>query len=423
MMRGLASNDRIALIDALRGFSLLGIVVVHFMEQYLGFMPPPEHQEYSRHGPVDQVLEVLGFLLIRGKGFALFSFMFGLSFALQMQRAERRNPERDFRGRFAWRLAILFGIGVAHSFFYAGDILMIYAVLGVPLMAFYRVRDRWLWILALILIAGAPRVVMHFSLPRPTTADLQARQADAEEQAVRHWAVLTEGSLAEVAWENSRETLGSRLEFQFGGFARGYQTLGHFLLGLWTGRRRVFEQVERHLPRIRRVFRWTLILTVALPVIAGALALLAAASGGEQGSGGDEPVVMPDFTSWPMIAGLGAYDVWNLIMTALYITLFVRLFCRPGWGERLRHFVPVGRMALTAYVVQTVAGSLLFLGFGLGLLGTVGNAVTIPVAAALFAVQMVGCRWWLHRYHYGPLEWLWRSLTLLHPQRFIRSRA
>jgi uncharacterized protein len=132
---------------------------------------------------------------------------------------------------------------------------------------------------------------------------------------------------------------------------------------------------------------------------------------------------MPDFTSWPMIAGLAAYDLWNLVMTAFYITLFVRLFCRPGWGERLRHFVPVGRMALTAYVGQTVAGSLFFLGLGLGLLGTVGNAVTIPVAVALFAVEMVGCRWWLGRYHYGPLEWLWRSLTLLRPQRFVRART
>jgi uncharacterized protein len=121
-----------------------------------------------------------------------------------------------------------------------------------------------------------------------------------------------------------------------------------------------------------------------------------------------------------MIVGLGVYDLWNLVMTAFYITLFVRLFCHPRWGPSLRHFVPVGRMALTAYVTQTVAGSLFFFGLGLGLLGVVGNTVTMPLAVVIFAVEMVLCRWWLQRYHYGPLEWLWRSLTFLRPQRFVR---
>lgn len=100
-------TDRIRLVDALRGLALAGIAVVHFGEQYLGFLPPPDHRTYDIHGTLDGVLEALSWLFIRGKGFGLFSLLFGLSFALQMQRAERRDPSRDFRPRFAWRLLIL----------------------------------------------------------------------------------------------------------------------------------------------------------------------------------------------------------------------------------------------------------------------------------------------------------------------------
>ena len=99
-------TERIRLIDSLRGLSLGGIAIAHFGEQYLGFMPPPG-QPYNIHGTGDGVLEALSWIFVRGKGFGIFSFMFGLSFALQMQRAERRRPGTDFRPRFVWRLLIL----------------------------------------------------------------------------------------------------------------------------------------------------------------------------------------------------------------------------------------------------------------------------------------------------------------------------
>ena len=115
------AGERIQLIDALRGLSLAGIAIAHFGEQYLGFMPPPEHQSYHIHGTADGVLEALSWIFVRGKGFGIFSFMFGFSFALQMQRAERRLPGADFRPRFSWRLFILFAIGWLHGLAYSGD--------------------------------------------------------------------------------------------------------------------------------------------------------------------------------------------------------------------------------------------------------------------------------------------------------------
>jgi len=109
-------------------------------------------------------------------------------------------------------------------------------------------------------------------------------------------------------------------------------------------------------------------------------------------------------------------------MTAFYVTAFLRLFEQPGPHRWLVHFAPLGRMALTAYLTQTVVGALVFFGIGLGLLGKVGHSVTVPLALVLIALEIVACAWWLRYFQYGPCEWLWRSLTLLRLQPLSRAR-
>jgi uncharacterized protein len=410
-----ADDHRIGFIDALRGFSLAGVVIVHFMEQYLGNMAPAEHADYSRHMMADTVLDVLGWIFIRGKGFAVFSFMFGLSFALQMGRAAEKNPDRDFRPRFAWRLAVLFGIGMLHSLLYRGDILSIYAVLGLPLLLFYRVGGRWLWALALLLLLGTPRVVMHYATPRPAPAELQVRQLEMERQATRHWIATTQGPVSTLVKLNVTEGIPLRAEFQLGGFARGYQTFAYFLLGLWVGRRRLFEDLERHAPLFRKAAIWGGALTLAIPL--GALVLAVAVGAAASGGGGQQQSI-PDFASWPMILGLGLYDIWNFVMSVLYVAGFALLFREPEWTKRLLLFAPVGRMALSSYLMQTVLGALVFFGFGFGALGRVGSTAAVLLAVILFGCQAWLSRVWLERFRYGPIEWLWRSLTYLRRQPF-----
>jgi uncharacterized protein len=123
-----------------------------------------------------------------------------------------------------------------------------------------------------------------------------------------------------------------------------------------------------------------------------------------------------------VVVGLCVFDVWNAVMTAFYVAVFVLLFRRERWRRCLVRFAPVGRMALSSYLAQTAIGSLVFFGFGLGLLGRFGNAVTLPVGAAVFALQVWFCRAWLDRYRFGPAEWLWRSLTWVRSEPF-RQRA
>ncbi len=413
---GHETRDRIRLIDALRGLALAGIVMVHFGEQYLGFMPPPG-QAYNIHGTVDRVLEALSWVFIRGKGFGIFSFMFGLSFVLQMQRAERRRPGTDFRPRFAWRLLILFAIGWLHGLAYSGDILTVYAALGIPLVLFYRVRDRWLLVLAVVLLVGVPRIAQRVVQGPATGAELQSLQNRMNAQAEQHWRALTEGDVPAIVRFHATTGFRAKWEFQYGFMGRGYQTFGLFLLGLWAGRRRVFEDVESHRRLFVRLWRWTGALTLLVPLIAGVLFAVGRAGGGgqsqPQGAG-----TLPDFTSWPLVVGMGFFDAWNNAMTLFYVASFALLFLRPRWQLRLVHFGPVGQMALSVYVGQTVVGVLVFFGFGLGLLGRFGNSVTLPMGLALFVVQVYTARAWLRRFRFGPLEWAWRSLTWLRREPF-----
>src|SRR5262245_46184704 len=287
--------DRIRLIDALRGLSLAGIVIAHFGEQYLGFLPPPAHASYNVHGPLDAVLEALSWIFIRGKGFGIFSFMFGLSFALQMQRAEKRRPGSDFRPRFAWRLLILFAMGWLHGLAYTGDILTVYAALGIPLMLFYRVHARWLFLVAGLLLVGVPRIAERAVRGAGPPAEREARQVELNAAAGEHWQALVEGNVPAIVRFHATEGFRAKWEFQFGPMGRGYQTFGLFLLGLWAGRRRVLEEIEAHASLFRRVWRVTGALTLLVPVVAGVLfAVGSAESGG--GAQPPPPGAMPDFT-------------------------------------------------------------------------------------------------------------------------------
>ena len=151
------STERIVTIDAVRGFALLGIVAVHMVEQYLG-SPPPASKANQDLWVVDAVALGLVSLLFVGKFFAMFSLLFGVSFFIQMERAAARG--QAFLGRFTWRLAVLCAIGMAHHLVYRGDILATYAVMGLVLLVYYRLSDRWLLITSVAVLVGAPRLML-----------------------------------------------------------------------------------------------------------------------------------------------------------------------------------------------------------------------------------------------------------------------
>lgn len=137
-----SKSSRIQIIDALRGFALAGILICHMVEQYIGAGAPMSHYEAVSAGIADQVIDGLLGIFLRGKFIALFSFLFGLSFFIQMDNGTKKGVA--YGGRFLWRLILLLVIGYAHSLFYRGDILTIYAMLGIFLIPFYKMDNKWI---------------------------------------------------------------------------------------------------------------------------------------------------------------------------------------------------------------------------------------------------------------------------------------
>lgn len=387
-------SDRITIIDALRGFSLAGIVVVHMVENYVGAPTPEGAMEAARIGLPDYIVDGFIFIFLRGKFFALFSFLFGLSFFIQMDSAH--NKGQDFRLRFLWRLILLFAIGYVHHLFYRGDILTIYAVLGLFLIPFYRIPTKYILAICGLLFLGLGRYVV-FAINGADNLFMQGEFSPNSPEIIAYYETIKNGSIWQVFQSNATEGQLMKMDFQLGIFSRGYLTFGFFLFGLIVGRMEFFKNFLEQRKLTLKVMWWSLGIFV---VSIGLTALIFAPMG---------PNVT--FDNWRAMLGLSAVDLNNIGMTGIILAGFVLLYRKVKASKFLSGFAPYGRMALTNYVTQSIIGTFILYGWGLGYLGEVRNIYTFLMALLLIALQMLASNWWLKRFYYGPLEWLWRSLT------------
>lgn len=396
--------QRIEIIDALRGFSLAGIVFCHMLENFVAAPIPQEAIETMNPGIIDQVADGFVSFLFRGKFFALFSFLFGLSFFIQMDNGKKRGA--NFGGRFLWRLIILFAIGFLHSMFYRGDILTLYAVLGILLIPFYRINNKWiLGIVALLFVGLGRYIVFYFTNGEGIFI---TEEMGPESPLIKaYFNVLQNGSITEVFASNAVEGNVTKAEFQFGVFSRGYLTFGFFLLGLFIGRIEFFKNYLTEKKFLKRLWIGALIL---LLVSIGCMIAIFASMG-------------PDvnFNSWTSMLGLTFFDLMNVAMTILIVAIFVILYKRSKPQRFLQKFSPYGKMALTNYFLQSVIGTFIFFGWGLGYLTKIPNSYVFLMALAIIIAQMWLSKVWLKYFNYGPLEWLWRSLTFFKVMPMIRK--
>ena len=386
------SSQRILTVDALRGFALLGIVIVHMIEQYLGSGAPKEHQDYAAHNGVDHVFMAISGILLQGKFFAIFSFLFGLSFFLQMETARRKAE--PFIGRFVWRLLLLFVIGFIHSLFYAGDILSIYAMVGLGLVLFYRASNRTLLIFAGIFMCGVPRLILWavraaYDIP-PTDWE------SFEPQNAWYFDTVKNGSLWEIFKANATQGFSMKLFFQFDTNSRGYMTFGLFLLGIWVGRTGFFSKLAEQRRLLIRMIWGSLIVIVVMAV--GLTFLFRN---------------LTDYNSLPAMIGMSLGDVGNYLIAVFEVSIFLLLCLGKRGPGIIGALAPYGKMALTNYMMQSLIGTFIFFGWGLGQIGAWGASINFGLAILVYILQVQFCKWWLKKYQYGPLEWLWRSGTQL----------
>jgi len=387
-------SKRIAVVDALRGFALAGIVIVHMVENYTA-SPMPEGAMVAAHqGIPDYLIDGFIFLFLRGKFFALFSFLFGLSFFIQMDKA--RENGLNFGGRFLWRLLILLVIGYMHSLFYRGDILTIYALLGILLIPFYKLNNTWVIGISTLLFLGLGRCLV-FIFFKGENLFLNGELTPDNPIIQNYYNTLMNGSLFDVFKSNAWDGHLMKMDFQLGVFSRGYLTFGFFLLGLFVGRIQFFKNFRTRATEIKYVLYGSLVLFLVSIIIGF---YFFAQLG---------PNVT--FDNWYAMNGLTALDLNNLAMTMIILSLFLMAYKGGRLKRWLERFIPYGRMALTNYVVQSVIGTFIFYGWGLGYLGQIRNVYIFFFAVIFIALQMMFSAWWMRKFYYGPFEWLWRSLT------------
>ncbi|GAA4279430.1 DUF418 domain-containing protein [Aquimarina mytili] len=363
-------------------------------EQYIASAPTDNLMEIT-NGTIDQILSgAIGFLII-GKFFALFSILFGLSFFIQMDAAAKRG--QNFAGRFLWRVFLLFVIGYTHHLFYKGDILTIYALLAPFLIPFYKVNNKWILLTAGLFLLSIPRFISYSILGTESAFGFSSFTDFNSELNTSYIQTLKEGSLNQVFAKNAGQGMLQKMDFQIGFFARFYLTFGYFLIGLWLGKIGLFQNVKERVPLVKKwLKRASIAFGIALLVTAGFFAM------------SPQPV---DFNSWLHILGINAYDLSNIALTTIILCGFILIY-RKKWGEkRLSFFAPYGRMALTNYVLQSIVGTFILFGWGLGYLGKIRTLYLFAIAIALIVLQTILSKIWLTYFKYGPLEWAWRSAT------------
>ena len=393
-------RERMVLVDVLRGFALLGILLVNW-----------QNTTATLHEVID--------FLAEGTFYTMFSFLFGLGFAIQLIRAE--EAKRPFIMRYLWRTLLLFAIGAAHFvFIWRGDIVRIYAIAAVLLLVVRRLPPS--------LVLGLAAVLLVLSLPpaqipdgtglftRTNLEQVEAERIGAQLNMSREMANRPAwcADIIKDPWGGdvcSRALEIHKLITHDVATVQWWMAVAHrpgvlcmFLLGLYAGRRRIFSDALKH----TRFFIWVMAVGLVLGVVGNAFATYRdffTASG----------IVLPKVVvDWRLDYSLG-----NIGLAFFYLSGLTLLFTHRVRARRI--FGPlayVGRMGLTNYLMQSLV-FMTVLGFRDGLWSWFQDWYSLLLMTAFFAMQILYSYWWFRYFQFGPVEWLWRSLTWFRLQPFL----
>ena len=396
------ANERIDLLDAIRGIALGGILLANLMSFFGADMLGATARRAMPWGNVGEgVLFAINWL-VEGKFYSIFSILLGVGFTLQAARAEQRgtSPNR-FNRFFRRRMTVLIALGLAHMCaLWAGDILTLYGVMGLllPTLARLPVTARAAVMLALFSLPLATHAVVLASDgrydPRPLFAAVGAEVRERLGVAGRPALDLfARGSARDYwAWNTSFAVTRPGTYVQSG---RPAKVLALFLLGAWLG--------TSMLPRLHLLWR-SLYLTIAIGGLVGLASSYVYAT------------IKADTGSTFLASGTGlvqtaAYTLGTTPLALAYMAAAALAWRTTSARAVLEWFVPLGRMALSVYLTQTMIQLAIFSGYGLGLAGRVPLAWLPLVAACVLITQRYVCAWWLQRHQQGPVEWVWRRAT------------
>ena len=397
-------DERLVLLDVLRGFALLGI----FLMNIEGMVAPFE-AAITGIDPVNTGVhywaDALIYVLVQAKFYPLFSLLFGMGFALMLTRAA--DAGRPFAAVYLRRTLALWVFGVLHvAFVWTGDVLNSYAMLALVMLLFFRdtpVSRLPKWGIALmlvppvLLVVGGAAMSLVMAVPE-AAAELEVATREASEAMAASIESQRQALGNGTFMEATRERF-SQLPSLIGALLLyGWQILGLFLLGSWFVRSGAIVRPDTF-PRLYARLRW-----VALPV---GLALTAV-------SVWLQPTLELDSMTLRQGAAMSLHMVGGTLMCLGYLAWIVRGMASARAAARLAWLAPAGRMALTNYLAQSVVSTLVFYGYGLGYFEQLPRAGQVLYVCVFFVVQVLLSHAWLARFRFGPMEWLWRAVTYLH---------
>ncbi len=384
-------NTRIDVADALRGIAVAGIILYHSVEHFNIFT-----QETIIHAlPSDQtVADILAWLL-SGKMYGIFAMLFGLSFFIMKERNSeshrvcsdgrvatfegkandnQQQKGKNFSGRFAWRMCLLFMFGVINIAFYDGDILMLYACYGLLLIPISYLPSKAVWcIIGLLAIQPVELfcLLTGFEIDHTRFYEISGVINNAHEHG--------------TFWENALTNLryGFEVNLRFNVFSgRLTQLLCLFILGMQLGRQRMFYNEGKNLHIWHKILMVSVTIVIALSFV--------------------------DFGEVEM----WLKPIYNLIILLMIVSALVSAwYAFEGVRRMLHHLCIFGRMSLTNYLLQSIIGCSIFCGYGLACYYKLGITYAVMVGVGMVITQYLFARLWFSSHQRGPLEGLWRKLT------------
>jgi uncharacterized protein len=384
----MTETQRLTVVDALRGFAILSIMLLHNIEHFDLYHFPEYLPQWMK--AIDTIIWDSLFFLFGGKSYAIFALLFGLTYAIQFYNQQQRG--NDFSGRFLWRLLLLLIFGLFNSIFFEGDILAIYAAVGIILVPFRKLSNKVVLFAAIILMLQPlewGKLIYILSQPD---------YSEPASQANIYFAKIGDYLINGNFWEAAKGNLiNGRTAVFYWSLENGrfFQTAALFLLGFLLGRTKKFHPT----PENKKFWQKTLIIAALafLPLYLLKEALPATEI---------RPAIVSRLrlviTSWSNFS-------FMMVLTASFILLFEQTFVR----KTLNRLSPLGRMSLTNYVMQSMAGSFIYYGYGLGMYAYTGATLSLAIGIVLAILQTLFSRWWFKTHQRGPREQIWHKLTWL----------
>ncbi len=381
-------HARVEVADVLRGLAVMGIILLHSIEHFNFYSFPDTAGQSAWLTFTDKAVWDGLFFLLGGKAYAVFALLFGFSYFIQYDNQRMRG--HDFRLRFCWRLILLFLIGNLNAMFFTAEVLVLYSLVGFILPLTCKMKDKWIFVLACILLIQP--LPLYYTLracfdptfvtPALPTGDLWGATFEVQSHGTFWETVrvnLWEGQLASLAWAWDN--------------GRVFQTAALFLLGFLAGKRGLF--LKENLKIWNKVLCGSLLAFFPL-----------------YGLGN----MLPGFIDNPSIRTpllLIISSLYKFAFMLLLVSAILFAYYRTRLQRRLAQIVPYGRMSLTNYITQSIFGSLLFYNWGFGLHDDLGITASFLTGILLFILQFSFCRWWMAHHSHGPMEYLWKRATWL----------